>query len=164
MPLQPPSHRLLRPFFEGMHVLRQKEALRQSLSNATPFTFLPDLHTSACRKWLAIQQKLGFPRLCGLGGGCYARPDLGLWLLNNNVAGWSGKGPGCCISWASKSLLGNSLPLPDPFGLRRRWGRRRLNLALRGWLLHSLPRVRHETAYSHSPPGQHIFAKVGLDI
>ena len=143
MPLQPSPHRLLRPFFEGVPVFRQKEALRQSLGNTTPFTFLPDPHPSVCGKWLAVQQKFRLPRLCGLRRGCYVRSNLGLRLLNNNAVGRSGRGSGCCISWASRCLLGNPLPLSDLSGLRRRWGRRHLNLALRRWLLHGLPYSGH---------------------
>ena len=164
MPLEPSPHRLLRPFFEGVHVIRQKEALRQSLGNAAPFTFLPHPHTSVCRKWLAVQKELRLPRLRGLGGGCYFRLDLGLRLLDNNAAGWSGRSPGCCISRARRHLLGNPLPLPNLSGLRRRWRRRRLNLGLRGWLLHDLPRTEHEIVYGYSPPVHHVFAKEGLSI
>ena len=164
MPLQPSPHGLLRPFFEGVHVIGQKEALRQSLGNAAPFTFLPHPHTSVCKKWLAVQQKLRLPRLRGLGGECFARPDLGLQLLNDNAAGWSGRSPGYYTSRARRRLLGNPLPLSDSSGLRRRWRRRHLNLALRGWLLHDLPRTEHETIYGHSLSGHHIFTKDGLGV
>ena len=164
MPLQPLPHRLLQPFFEGMHVLRQKEALCQTLNNMDPFTFFPDPHTSACGKWLAIQQKLRLPHLCDLGGGCYAWLGLGLRLLNNNAAGWLRRSSGCCISRTSRRLLGKFLPLLDPSDLERRWGGRRLTLTLRGWLLCSLSRAGHETVYGHSLSGHHIFTKVGFDI
>ena len=166
MPLQPLPHRLLQPFFEGVHVLRQKEALCQTLNNMDPFTFFPDPHTSACGKWLAIQQKLRLPHLCDLGGGCYAWLGLGLRLLNNNAAGWLRRSSGCCISRTSRRLLSNSLPLPNPSSLRRRLGGggRHLTLALRRWLLCGLSRVGHEMVYGHSPPVHHIFTKVGFGI
>ena len=147
-----------------MHIIRQKEALCQSLGNATPFTFLSHPHTSDYKKWLAIQQKFTFPHLCGLRGGCYTWPNLGLRLLDDNASGWSGRSLGCCISRAHRHLLGNPLPLLDSSDLRRRWRRRHLSLALRGWLLYGLPCTGHEAIYGHGPPGYHVFAKEGLSV
>ena len=164
MPLKPTPHGLLRPFFKGMYVIEQKEALCQGLSNAASLTFLPHPHTSSWRKRFAVEQKFRFPRLRGLRWGRYARPNLGLQLMDYNASGWSGRSPNNCISRTCGRLLSNPLPFPESFGLRRRWRRRRLCLALRGWLLHGLPRTRHEEVYGHGLLGHHVFVKKGLGV
>ena len=84
VPLQPSSHGFLHSFFKsvhgllGVHVLRQKEAVHQTLGNTTPFTFIPNPYTSARRERFAVQLKLGLPHLRCLGKGRHARPDLDL--------------------------------------------------------------------------------------
>ena len=87
VPLQPSSYGFLHPLFKSVYILRQKEAVHQTLGNTTPFTFIPNLYTSARGERLVIQLKLGLPRLFCLGRGRHARPDLDLWLLNDNTAG-----------------------------------------------------------------------------
>ena len=162
--LQPSSYGFLRPLFKGEHVLGQKEAVRQTLCNTTPFTFIPNLYTSARGERLAVQLKLGLPRLRCLRRGCHALPDLDLQLLNDNTVGWSGRSSGHCISQTSRSMIDNALPLSGSSGLGRRWRGRCLTLDLRWLLLRGLPCTGHKTVYSYGLPGHHISSMIRLGI
>ena len=164
MSLQPSSHGFLRPLFKGVHVLRKKEVVRQTLGNTTPFTFIPNLYTSARGERLAVQLKLGLPRLRCLRRGCHALPDLDLQLLNDNTVGWPGRSSGHCISQTSRSMIDNALPLSGSSGLGRRWRGRCLTLDLRWLLLRGLPCTGHKTVYSHGLLGHHISSMIRLGI
>ena len=86
VPLQPSSHRFLHSLFKSAHVLKQKKVVRQTLGNTTPLTFIPNPYISARGEWLAVQLKLGLPRLRCLGRGCHTYLNLDLRLLNDNTA------------------------------------------------------------------------------
>ena len=134
------------------------------MGNTTPFTFIPNPYTSARGEWLAVQLKLGLPHLRCLGRGRHACPDLNLRFLNDKTIGWSGGSPGHCISQTGRSMLSNALPFSSSFGLRRRGGGKRLTLALRWLLLHSLPFTGHKTVYSHGFSGHHISTTIRFSI
>ena len=164
VPLQPSSHRFLRPLLKSVHVLEQKKVVHQTLGNTTPFTFIPNLHISTHEEWLAVQLKLRLPHHCCLGKGCHTHLDLDLRLLNDNTTGWPRGSPGHCISRTGRSMFGNALPLSGSSGLGRRWGGRRLTLALRWLLLRGLPCTRHKTVYGHGLLGHHISTRIRFSI
>ena len=158
MPLQPFPHGLLHPF------LGQKEAMCQTLGNTTPFTFFPHPYAGAREEWLAVQLELGLPRLRSLGGGSYARPDLRLWLLYGNALRWLKGNLSHNVTMTGRSLFGDMWPLSDLYSLRRRWGERRLTLALRWLLLPGLPGIGHEVVDRHGLPGHHVSTKIELGV
>ena len=163
MPPQPLSHGLLYPLLKGVHVHRQKKAVHQALGNMTPFTFLPYPYTSIRKEQLAIQLEYGLPCLRCSGRGCHARPDLSLWLLNDNTPWWLGRSLGYNISQTDRDLLGNTLPLSGSTGGRKRRGSR-LTSALRWLLLRGLPCAGYKTINGHGLSGHHVSTTIRFNV
>ena len=160
MPLQLPSHRLLHSLLKSVHILEQK-VMHQALGNTTPFTFLLYPYISIRGEQLAVQLKCGLPCLRCLGGGRCARPDLSLWLLNDNTLRWLRGSPGNNIARTGRGLLDNTLPFSSS---SEGEGGRRLTSALRWLLLRCLPCPGHKTINGHGFSDHHVFTTVRFDV